>query len=332
MKRYHDRNLVLSYNPRLAFICLPRSVGKSYTYKNYCIERYLKYKEEFVIIRRYVKELKECKSSYFNDIYDNFPNNSIEIKGNKIVIDKQTAGHFIPLTMAGYFKSSAFPKVYNILFDEMIPEGNYNRFLPDECNAFANLLMTIVRRREFRCFLMCNSISTITPYNIYFNLPPFDKNYFDKKRGILIWAEEELDTSSSAQIVQLKSSIATVLEGTIYDDYAIKGKTLKKGETDRIRKRDKANSKLIFIIANENIEYIGVYYDLKTYDIIVDCDCDTSFPIKFNFDLFNLRECEKMFDKSTNYAKIIRDAKKGGFLYYSDIQTKYIASDILKRI
>ena len=329
MKRYHDRNLVLSYNPTLAFICLERGVGKSYGYKMYCIERYLKQKEQFVVIRRYAKELKECKGSYFNDIYDKFPEHIIETRGNKIVIDKEIAGYFIPLSMAGYYKSSAFPNVYNILFDEMLPEGKYNRYLPDECLAFSNLLMTIVRRRNFRCFVMCNKISSITPYNLYFNIPTFDTNYFDKKRKILVWCDEEIDTTTNDK--KEESSISRILEGTLYKEYALTGESsLTSGENERIKKRDKLHSKLIFIISTASGDF-GVFLDTLTYDIIVDCDCDKTFPVKFNFDIFNLKECEKMFDKSTNYAKMVRDAIKNGFLYYNDLQSKIIANEVLKK-
>ena len=329
MKRYHDRNLVLSYNPRLAFICLPRGVGKSYGYKMYAIERFLKYQEQFIVIRRYAKELKECKASYFNDIVNNFPENKIELRGSKIIIDKKEAGHFIALSMAGYFKSSSFPDVQNILFDEMLPEGTYNRFLPDECLSFANIINTIERRRKnVRCFVMFNKISTITPYNIFFNIPTFDRNYFDKKRRILIWSEEEIDTETNDDNEQ--SDVSILFEGTLYKDYAMGGATLQSDETARVRKRHKGNTHLIYVITTNNGSF-GVFVDYSTYDVYIDCNYDKTHPIKFNFDIYNLKECEKLFDKSTNYAKIVRDAIKGGYLYYNDLQSKMIASEIIKK-
>lgn len=328
-KKYHDRSLVLSYNCSLMFICLVRGVGKTFTYKRFCIERFINNSEQFVVIRRYTKEVNECREKFFKDVLQYYPDHKIEVRGSNIYIDKKQAGCFIALSKASYYKSSAYPFVYNILFDEALPEGKYNRYLPDECDAFANLICTIVRRRDFRCFIIFNRISTITPYNIYFNLPPFDKNYYDKKRGILVWCDEKLNASTNDK--NEESMFSKVFDGTNYKKYAIDGtRSLSGGEDDRIKKRNKTTSNLIYIINNSG-KYFGVFIDNKTLDVYIDANCDLTYPIKYNFDVSNLRDCEKLFDKTTNHAKIVKNAMRYGYLYYNDLYSKMISYDVIKK-
>lgn len=326
-KIYHDRNLVLSYGARINLICLPRSVGKGWTYKDFCISRYLNYEEEFVYVRRYKSEMKKCKDEFFNDVADNFPNNKFAINGDNIIIDKEKAGKFIPLSIASQYKSVSLAKAKNMIFDEMIPEDMNVRYLPNECNAFANLLVTVFRRRDFRVFILCNKTSSITPYNIYFNLPPFNKNYYDKDRKILIWCEENIDASSSEN--GDISPIAQTLKGTSYSDYAFKNQVLYSGENIRISHRNKGWSELLFLM-NISGEYVGVYFEKGSYNIFIDDNCDKTFPIKYNIDLYNLRECERMFDKATNHAQILKQAIKTGKLYFESPKAKILTQNFLK--
>ena len=50
---FYDYNKVLSYNAMFNFIIGERGVGKTFGAKKFCINRFLKYGEQFVYIRRY---------------------------------------------------------------------------------------------------------------------------------------------------------------------------------------------------------------------------------------------------------------------------------------
>lgn len=326
MKLYHDRNLVLSRNPRLAFICLARGCGKSFGYKSLCVEDFINKGRQFMYIRRYKNELKEAKSEFMKDIKHIIKDNEIKISGDNMYINGKVAGYFKALSTAGYMKSSAYNDVYNIMYDEIFPEGKYIRFLPDECSTFSGFLSTVVRRRDFRCFLICNKISTISPYQVYFNIPPFDKNYFDPKRRILIWAEEDIDVKHTSD--GSETPLLQVLKGTDYESYAFDNSVLDNSENIRIKNYNKSKSKCIFIL-NIKGEYVGVFFD-EEGDVILDCNCDKTFPVKYNFDVNNLKECEKMFTKNRGVSKIISNALDNGFMFFANPKTKILAKDILK--
>ena len=58
---YWDINKSLSYNALFNFIVGNRGAGKTYGSKKYVINRFLKYGEQFVYIRRFKDELKKIK-------------------------------------------------------------------------------------------------------------------------------------------------------------------------------------------------------------------------------------------------------------------------------
>lgn len=59
-------------------------------------------------------------------------------------------------------KSTSYPKIYNILFDEFLTRGYY---LPDEFVLFMNVLSTIIREREgISIFMLGNTVNQFCPY------------------------------------------------------------------------------------------------------------------------------------------------------------------------
>ena len=65
-------------------------------------------------------------------------------------------GNAFPLSVAQDFKSSNFPNIKNIIFDEVnIEEGQKKTYLKNEVDIFLNLIETIARMRDnIRIFLI----------------------------------------------------------------------------------------------------------------------------------------------------------------------------------
>ena len=68
-------------------------------------------------------------------------------------------------------KSTSFPYVRTILFDEFIADPNVQDYLPDETRIFYEVLSTIIRRvedekqfREYKVFICGNSLNIYCPY------------------------------------------------------------------------------------------------------------------------------------------------------------------------
>ena len=119
-KKYYNGDTLLSHRKLYNWIIGHRGVGKTYYFKRLCIRKFLKKGEQFVWVRRYKTELAEAKSKWLKDISNLFPDNKIFINGNIIYVDDKIAGYFIPLSVSSKYKSSSFPLVTSIVFDEFL--------------------------------------------------------------------------------------------------------------------------------------------------------------------------------------------------------------------
>lgn len=163
-----------------------RGDGKSYAIKERFIKDYLKTGHKFAYIRRWVDDIKNSLvTSYFAD---NVSNGDIELwtKGEyttiecvrgdiflgNVVNDKFICGECIgkafALSKSSRYKSTQYPDFYNAMFEEFITNDLY--ISDDEPNILFELLSTIFRHRDFRCYLIGNSISRTCIYFDYWAL------------------------------------------------------------------------------------------------------------------------------------------------------------------
>lgn len=80
------------------------------------------------------------------------------------VIEKQSNPflHAFSIASEEHYKSTAYPNITNILFDEFITRSYY---LPDEFIKFQNLLSTIIRlRTDVKIFMCANTVNKYCPY------------------------------------------------------------------------------------------------------------------------------------------------------------------------
>lgn len=82
--------------------------------------------------------------------------------GNKDDEDETPFAYATSLTQEERDKSTSYPKVKTILFDEFLTRGMY---LPDEFVTFTNVLSTIIRDRgDVKIFLCGNTVTQYCPY------------------------------------------------------------------------------------------------------------------------------------------------------------------------
>ena len=191
---YWDINKSLSYNALFNFIVGNRGAGKTYGSKKYVINRFLKYGEQFVYIRRFKDELKKIKK-FFDDIKPEFPDIDFKVKGKTFLINGKECGTAMPLSTAKIEKSTAFPLVTTIIFDEFILDKGTHHYLPDEVTNFLECYETIARTRDnCKVFFLSNAITITNPYFLYFNIKlPYGKTIMCKN-DILIEAYSPLAT------------------------------------------------------------------------------------------------------------------------------------------
>ena len=174
MSKYYDISGLLSHNKIMNFIIGQRGGGKTFSAKKWCINDFLKRGNEFVWVRRYKTEIKNLKQNFWNDIIHEglFPNTEFSIKGNNLFINNKLCGYLVALSSYQNIKSSSFPKVTKIIFDEFVPENG--RYLPgvnNEVEVFLNLMDTIIRdRANCRAVLIANNIQITNKYFEFFKI------------------------------------------------------------------------------------------------------------------------------------------------------------------
>lgn len=321
-KLHHDRNSVLSYNPLLAFVCLDRGIGKSFGYYSLAVDNYLKHKQKFVYIRRYKEDCKLGRDAFFKDIAKNYPTHKFTVKGNSFYCDGHEFGIACPMTKCTKLKSMAFPDTSLIIFDEFIPENENERYLPNEPELLASLMVTVFRDRNGRVIMLGNKTKSMTPYNIYFNLPAFNENYYDKDRRVLIYCNDKVKSKD----IYKDTPVYNLLKGTRYFSYAYENKSLK-NDTINIRKRIGGTQICLFVLDNY---YIGMYYSNKC--IYFDDNTDKTFKICYSLTKDNINERAILFTKANYENAIIKTCFKQGRLYYTSLRVKELIGEFIDKI
>lgn len=214
---YFDPNKILSYEKKLNFIVALRSYGKTYGTKNFAVKRHIKHGEEFVYIKRHKGDLTNL-DSFFQELVDKYPEHTFTVKGKNFYIDGNKCGQAIPLSSWQKIKSSVFVNTTVIIFDEFIKEKDLSYYLPNEVEAFFNLLHTIVRDREnFWVFMLGNAVTMANPYFMYLKLFPKKGEEIYRKGEILVNIPNATEMSQQ----QTKTAIGRIVSGTHYEQYAM---------------------------------------------------------------------------------------------------------------
>lgn len=274
MSKYYDISTILSYNKILNFIIGQRGGGKTFGAKKWAINDFLKKGNEFIWIRHFKQEIKQLKRNFWDDIIHSglYPDVEFSISGDKLYINNKLCGYFIALSTSNQLKSSSYPKVNKIIFDEFIFEKGHNHYRGDEVNDFVNLLDTIIRDRDnCRAVLIANNVQTTNPYFHYFNIrgDQTKRFVFDHQRGICI----EFYTGDVYAQERLKTRFGQLINGTEYGDFSLYNKPLH-DNNDFIEKRPN-NSKFMYALLWKGY-YIGVWYDVKNDRIYMSNQYDSS--------------------------------------------------------
>lgn len=160
-----------------------RSNGKTYAALLYGIKRFVATGEQFAYIRRWREDLrgKRAENLFSNHVANgaieeitNGECNAIFYLSGKWYLAKYDAEKkkYYPqntpfcygfcLSEQEHEKSSSYPNVTTIIFDEFLTRRYY---LPDEFMLFMNLLSTIIRQRDnVKVFMLGNTINKYCPY------------------------------------------------------------------------------------------------------------------------------------------------------------------------
>ena len=164
---YHITNLIKSYPEAKYYVVFSlRSNGKSYSALEYILERFLAGKGQGAIIRRYDLDFKQRRGGAMfaslvqngvvynmsNGMYNNvlyrageFWLRYVNDEGEVIRTSTEPFCYGFALTGNEHDKSTGYPSVTTIVFDEFISRTGY---LQDEFVLLMNTISTIIRRRS----------------------------------------------------------------------------------------------------------------------------------------------------------------------------------------
>lgn len=333
--KYLDRSKILGYQATLIFTTARRGIGKSWTAKDYSIYHAAtnSEKKSFIYLRRYKNELKANKTKLLDNMQDSVTSlGRYTLKGDTYYLDNRPIGYAVPLSCYTDYKSVPFERVSNVIFDEFIPENKRIKgYLADECEAFASFMSTVLRnRREFNdswCRFWCigNLSESITPYNAYFHLPPFDKKYFDKERGILVYPSDLNNIQEGEKGTQLERA----LRGTTYYDFNFNNKPISE-DMSYVRPMPQRGMRCMLVVRVGGVD-LGIYYEFTTGDLYISTKCDPCFYNKVTIDR-SLPDNYVYLHRKMVSSKIIKNALYAGRVFYDDLKAKILAEEFIKYV
>jgi len=173
LKKHADYNIIFG----------ERSNGKTYAVLEYALKEYVKHGSQLAIVRRWREDLRGKRAeSMFNahvangliSELSNGKYNEVFYMSNKWFLsyydsekekrypDNKPFAYGFALSEVEHDKSTSYPDVRNILFDEFLTRRYY---LPDEFIIFMNVLSTIIRLRDdVKIFMLGNTVNKYCPY------------------------------------------------------------------------------------------------------------------------------------------------------------------------
>lgn len=325
---WYSYDRMMSYNALFNFIISNRGGGKSYGAKKRVIKNFLKTGEQFIYVRRYKTELKK-KQLFFDDVGHEFPNNKLEVKGSEMFIDGKKCGYFMALSTSQQEKSTAYPLVTTILFDEFIVDKGHIRYMTNEVEVFLDLFET-VNRMSNRCkaIFMANNVSLVNPYFLYFNCIPRNNERFTVSKGGEVIVEMFTDDEFIKQ--KKLTRFGKLIDGTAYADFNIENKSLRDKDTF-IQKFKPKNSKFLFSIKFRGKES-GIWI---SYDEGLCYVCDSIQPSsKFRFTVTKDDHDVNyiMYDKLGKFMMFQEFVKyyRLGYVRFKDVSAKSEIFEILQ--
>ena len=180
--KYYTLDNILKQQAQYNIIFGERSNGKTYASLDYGVRNYFEGKGKMALIRRWREDFKGKRGqSYFealvsNGLIDKYSKGlwsgvyyysgrwyfSRLGEDGKIEREEEPFCYAFSITEMEHDKSSSFPDVTTIIFDEFLTRGYY---LPDEFVSFMNCISTIVRdRTNVKIFMLGNTVNKYCPY------------------------------------------------------------------------------------------------------------------------------------------------------------------------
>ena len=253
---YYNPNKLLTYNRILNFVIGNRGYGKSYGWKVFVVKRFIKSGKQFMYVRRYKDDLKKI-SEFFKDIAPEFPEHELKVKGKELWVDGKCAGYAVALSTWQSLKSTPYPDVETILYDEFLKEKDNSSYIPNEPRALLNLMDTVFRDRQgVRCVCLANSTTIVNPFFLYFGLIPNIQKRYNAYESIMI----EVANGKEFADARRETRFGKLISGTEYGEMSLDNEFT--GDSDIFIEKRSKESKFSFSVVYKGMT-MGVWIDTK---------------------------------------------------------------------
>ena len=328
-KIFFDWDKLQSYDSAMLFFILAgRGVGKTFGAITAVVKDFLKNGNQFIYVRRYKSELKTCVPNFFSQhVYHNiFPNHHLEVKNGKFFIDGQLAGYSIALSTSKILKSTGFPLVRTIIFDEFtITEGIYH-YLAQEVDDMLDLIESVFRMRDNgRVWFLGNSTTAYNPYFNYFDLStPYSGEFKLYKDGLILVCRAENEAYAEEK---LKTRFGRITAGTKWGNYAVHNKYLQ-DSSQFVHKRPPQAQFFFNLHLDGNV--FGVWFDDDAYWYISN-DHDPDSKANFAFTARDHTETTMLRSRVDPIIKNLIERFREAHLVFEDAQIKgCVETNLLK--
>jgi len=321
----------LSYNALLNMIIGERGTGKTHGGKRWAIDDFIKNQNQFIWTRRYDSEFDDFKThggkdAFFSDLRTHYPETEFEYKHYNFYVNKEVAGFALPLSLSAKKKSSSYPNVNKLLFDEFIIDKGRSNYLNKEVEIFLDLLETVFRMREkWSAFLMANAITFTNPYFLYFDVKkPTNKKGISRVGDVLV----QFVNNPEYREAKNKTRFGQLIKGTNYGAYAIENEFLR-DNNDFIIEQPK-DLKYFFTIKASG-EMYGVWISHGEGLMYVSRKVDPSYRLIFTTILDNHKPNTMLLkgNSSVIFSTFVKGFKMGN-VYFDSIKTKNIVLDTIR--
>lgn len=294
MSKYYDGTKLLSLldangeKPEIYICTSNRTAGKTTYWGRYFVNRYIKYKEKFMLLYRYADELKgNIADKFFTEIGrlffpDYIMTATLTKEGYSVLkLNDIVCGYAVALNSADKVKkcSHFFSDVQRIMFDEFMPESN--QYLANETTKFKSIHMSVARGmgeqvRYVPVFMVSNPVTLLNPYYVEMGIPNRIRNSTKFLRGSG-WVLEQGYNKSASDAQQASGFNKAFGSNDTYLQYSAQGTYL----NDSVAFVSKMEGDNRYIAT---IKYANGYYALREYpeEGIIYCDdkADMSRPFK----------------------------------------------------
>ena len=336
-----DKNIFYNYdklfsydNAILYFVIGERGTGKTFGSKVAALNRFLKNGDQFIYLRRYKTELDTALATFWNDLIDNgyFEGHELKVKKNKMLTeftcDGKVCGYAVPLSTANILKSTAFPKVKMIVFDEFTLDGASGtyRFLKNEVTMMLDVIETVFRLRDGKVLFLGNALSITNPYFAYFDLDlPYNSEFRTFKDGMIV---VNYIKNLAYRDAKKKSKFGKLIDKTDYGRYAIDNEMLRDNKHFIEKKPSDSIFWGVLVINGINV---GIWSSKNGYMYLSD-KYDPNTVHKFACDYNDHTEQTVFVNARDNYyIRICVRAYQQGLLKFEDQKIKNTAISLLNK-